>query len=88
LRELDTLLSHSPRQYGYHHAEWIASLLEKVMTPPQSGGLTVVSSPKGCQGYRSNDFLEFAVFIILALSLKLILPADVAANLLLFETHG
>ena len=30
-RELDTLLSHSPRQYGYHHAEWTASLLAKVM---------------------------------------------------------
>ena len=22
----------------------------RVITPPQSGGLTVVSSPKGCQG--------------------------------------
>jgi hypothetical protein len=41
-----------------------------------------VSSPKGCQGYSINDCLEFAVFI-LALSLKLLLTADVTANLLL-----
>jgi putative transposase len=31
LRELDTLLSTSPRQHGYHHAEWTASLLGKVL---------------------------------------------------------
>ena len=31
LRELDTLLSESPRQHGYHHAEWTASLLGKVL---------------------------------------------------------
>ena len=31
LRELDTLLSKSPRQHGYHHAEWTASLLAKVL---------------------------------------------------------
>lgn len=30
-RELDTLLSESPRQHGYHHAEWTASLLGKVL---------------------------------------------------------
>jgi transposase len=30
-RELDTLLHASPRQYGYHHAEWTASLLGKVL---------------------------------------------------------
>jgi putative transposase len=30
-RELATLLSQSPRQYGYHHAEWTASLLGKVL---------------------------------------------------------
>jgi hypothetical protein len=53
------------------------------MTPSQSGSLTVVSSPKGCQGYGANDSLEFAVFI-LALSLKLLLTADVTANLLFF----
>jgi hypothetical protein len=48
--------------------------------------LTVVSSPKGCQGYSTNDGLEFAVFI-LALSLKLLLTADVTANLLFFKPH-
>lgn len=31
LRELAVLLSASPRQYGYPHAEWTASLLAKVM---------------------------------------------------------
>ena len=31
LRELDTLLSESPRQHGDHHAEWTASLLGKVL---------------------------------------------------------
>src|SRR6266566_6970727 len=31
LRELEALLSTSPRQHGYHHAEWTASLLEKVL---------------------------------------------------------
>jgi len=31
LRELDALLSESPRQPGYHHAEWTASLLGKVL---------------------------------------------------------
>ncbi len=31
LRELDALLSESPRQHGYHHAEWTASLLGKVL---------------------------------------------------------
>jgi transposase len=30
-RELATLLSESPRQHGYHHAEWTASLLGKVL---------------------------------------------------------
>ena len=59
----------------------------RVMTPPQSGGLTMVSSPKGCQGYSSNDGLAFAVFI-LALSLKLLLTADVTAKLLFFEPHS
>jgi transposase len=31
-RELATLLSESPRQHGYHHAEWTASLLGKVLS--------------------------------------------------------
>lgn len=31
LQALDGLLSDSPRQYGYHHAEWTASLLRKVL---------------------------------------------------------
>jgi transposase len=31
LRELAALLNTSPRQYGYPHAEWTASLLVKVM---------------------------------------------------------
>jgi transposase len=31
LRELAALLNTSPRQYGYPHAEWTASLLTKVM---------------------------------------------------------
>jgi transposase len=31
LREIDTLLHTSPRQYGYRHAEWTASLLGKVL---------------------------------------------------------
>jgi len=31
LQELDALLSASPRQHGYHHAEWTASLLGKVL---------------------------------------------------------
>jgi len=31
LRELATLLSQSPRQHGYHHAEWTASLLGNVL---------------------------------------------------------
>lgn len=31
LRELATLLSESPRQHGYHHAEWTASLLAKAL---------------------------------------------------------
>ena len=31
LRELDALLRDSPRQYGYPHAEWTASLLGKVL---------------------------------------------------------
>jgi putative transposase len=31
LRELDTLLSTSPRQHGYHHAECTTSLLGKVL---------------------------------------------------------
>lgn len=31
LRELDTLLHTSPRQYGSRHAEWTASLLGKVL---------------------------------------------------------
>ncbi len=31
LRELDTLLHESPKQYGYHHTEWTASLLGKVL---------------------------------------------------------
>lgn len=30
-RELDTLLRESPRQHGYAHAEWTASLLGKVL---------------------------------------------------------
>src|ERR1700756_1939438 len=30
-RELATLLSESPRQHGYHHAEWTASLLGNVL---------------------------------------------------------
>jgi putative transposase len=30
-QELDTLLNASPRQYGYYHAEWTASLLGKVL---------------------------------------------------------
>lgn len=30
-RELDTLLSQSPKQYGYHHADWTASLLGKAL---------------------------------------------------------
>ena len=63
-------------------------LLKRVMTPPRrAGGLAVVSSPKGCQGYSINDCLEFAVFI-LALSLKLLLTADVTAKLLFFEPHS
>ena len=31
LRELDALRSESPRQHGYHQAEWTASLLGKVL---------------------------------------------------------
>jgi len=31
IRELEALLSKSPRQYGYHYAEWTASLLGKVL---------------------------------------------------------
>ena len=31
LRELDRLLSASPSQHGYHHAEWTASLLAQVL---------------------------------------------------------
>jgi transposase len=31
LRELAELLNEPPRQYGYHHAEWTASLLAKAM---------------------------------------------------------
>ena len=30
-RELDPLLRQSPRQYGYHHVEWTAPLLAKVL---------------------------------------------------------
>jgi len=30
-RELDALLRESPRQYGYHHAEWTAPLLGKIL---------------------------------------------------------
>ena len=30
-RALDALLSESPRQHGYHHAEWTASLLGKAL---------------------------------------------------------
>jgi hypothetical protein len=46
-----------------------------------------VSSPKGCQGYSSNDGLECAIFI-LALSLKLLLTADVTAKLLFFAPYS
>jgi transposase len=31
LRELDTLLQESPQCYGFHYAEWTASLLAKVL---------------------------------------------------------
>src|SRR6266540_1458270 len=30
-RELDPLLRQSPRQYGYHHVEWTAPVLAKVL---------------------------------------------------------
>jgi hypothetical protein len=45
-----------------------------------------VSNPKGCQGYGANDGFEVAIFI-LALSLKLLLTAEVTAHLLFFASH-
>lgn len=36
LPQLDVLLRQSPRQYGYHHAEWTASLLQHVLHRDQA----------------------------------------------------
>jgi transposase len=36
LPQLDLLLHASPREYGYHHAEWTASLLKQVLYRDQA----------------------------------------------------